>query len=139
MNFTPDGNGRAIAENIPVGHRSLVYEMAPSQRFTRAIEITGDVAQGQQAFDDYHLSPDALNTIDPKWFKIFRPIRILAEVDCVRSPSLTEILRVTNFEFKPVGFGMQYIEKKTCFDIFNAIKWDCVRDDADSAEGRMGQ
>jgi hypothetical protein len=38
MNFPNTAEGRRIAANIPIGHKSLVYLMHPVKRFWSAIE-----------------------------------------------------------------------------------------------------
>ena len=126
MNFSDEGKSPQIAANIPVGHRSFIYQTKPIMRFTHAFEYIGGVAQGQRAFLAHKVASEVLEGHDQKWFKVFLPIRYLARIDWKRLPTTDELCRLTGFDFKPVGYPMQYITAQEYDAIFNAIKWDRV-------------
>jgi len=124
INFSDEGKSPHIAANIPVRHRSFIYQTKPIQRFTHAFEYIGGVAQGQEAFLAHKVAPEVLAGIDPKWLKVFLPIRYLARIDWEKSPTTDELFQLTGFDFRPVGYPMQYITAQEYHAIFNAIKWD---------------
>jgi hypothetical protein len=125
MNFSTHGNSPNIAANIQSGDRAIVYETAPHQKFTHAIEYLGTVADGQRIARDQGLPCTG------EWDTVVLPIRFLARVDLIRAPTSADILRDTGFDFRPVGFPMHYITETDYHAIFNAIHWDCLLDDAD--------
>lgn len=116
MNFPDSLVGRRLAEGIPVGHRSLVYLMAPAKRFWTAIEyIKGDledgmraaVAQGAFAFMEVYNSHFA---------RIWRCVRILAQIDDPKDAPTPE------FGFRE-GEIMRYITEQEFNSYFNDIDW----------------
>jgi hypothetical protein len=137
MNFSDKGKSPTIAENIPVGHRSFIYQTKPLQRFTHAFEYIGGLAQGLQAFSAHRVAPESLTGIDPKWFKVLLPIRYLARIDpenWQESPTTDELFQLTRFVFRPVGFPMQYISAEEYNAIFSAIEWDWMAADVRDAD-----
>jgi hypothetical protein len=115
MNFSSEGNGPAIAANIPVGHRSLGYLYGIGyQKFVWAFEYTGTVEQGREAAIAQGIQPNV------NW-NIFRPIRFLAKVEPESAPTAEDIYQRTGFVFKPNRYTMRYISEKDYNAIFDAI------------------
>jgi hypothetical protein len=128
MNFPTSEKGRTIARNIPIGHRSLVYLMAPARRLWTAIEyIKWDshsadvleegsraaVAQGATAIRE---------VFNSHYAKIWRCIRVLAIIDDYMNGP------VQDFEFHEgdIMFDMpeqEYLER------FDAIPWSWRSDE----------
>lgn len=119
MNFSGEGNGPAIAGNIPIGHRSLVYVIR-YQKFIWAIEYIGGIEQGQQAAVAHGIQPNDIT----KKYSIFLPIRFLARVDLESAPTAAGIFNRTGIQFKANAFTIKYISAGEYQTIFDAINWD---------------
>jgi hypothetical protein len=122
MNFGP--NHAAVAANIPVGNRSLVY-VTGVQKFVWAIEYTGTVDDGKRVAMVHRV-------YDPgngKFWRIFRPIRHLARADLVTAPTLAEIERRTGVRFTPNSFTMKYISAEDYRKIYEAVPWQWTAGD----------
>src|SRR5438552_3067028 len=84
MNFPDSPEGRRIAESIPIGHRSLVYLMAPVKRFWSAIEyikydfnIEDVLEEGRQAAVDQK-AVAMMEVLNSRFARIWRCVRIVA-------------------------------------------------------------
>lgn len=120
MNFPDDDRGLAIANNIPVGHRALVYVTQPVGGFLWEIEFIGTIADGVRAARAHGLRGDEYG----RWNRM-RPIRICARIaDPARAVSPALLHAATGYEFRPNSFTHTYISR----DVFNrmhvAIPWD---------------
>jgi hypothetical protein len=118
MNFSREGIGPAIADNIPVHGRSLVY-VTKLHKFIWAIEYTGNITDGQQAAQAYPVEPCH---VTGKW-SIFRPIRFLAHVPLEAAPTAQEVEGRSKFHFKPYGGTLKYIKESEYQAIYDAIDW----------------
>lgn len=120
MNFADGDRGLAIAANIPVGHRALVYVTAPVSGFIWAIEFTGTLAEGAAAARAHGLKGDEYG----HWNRM-RPIRIIARInDPGQAVSPTEILAKTGFDFRPNSFTHTYISRADYERAYRAIGWN---------------
>ena len=120
MNFADGDRGLAIAGNIPVGHRALVYVTAPISGFVWAIEFTGTLAEAAAAARAHGLRGDEYG----HWNQM-RLIRIIARInDPEKAVSPTEILTQTGFDFRPNSFTHTYISRADYDWMHAAIPWD---------------
>jgi hypothetical protein len=119
MNFSREGRGPRIAENIPNGHRALVY-LTEFQRFIWAIEFIGSVAEGETAAKAHGIAPGS----HEQW-TLYRPIRFLARIrDEDRAPTPDDIFRLTGIVFRANSFTHKYLSASDFHQIYDAIEWD---------------
>lgn len=121
MVFSSEGKSPAVAANIPVGHRAIVY-VTGHQKFIWAIEYCGSVKEGRQAAVAHGIQPEQIET---KW-NIFLPIRILKRADLDTAPTAEVVRQRTGLEFTPNHFPMKYISEQEYQTIFRAIWPDPV-------------
>jgi hypothetical protein len=123
MNFSNRGNTPAVAANIPLHHKALVYVTSPMKKFIWAIEYLGTVAAGQQVAAAH---PNLMPASSPVWSENLIPIRFLATVDPANAPDAQAILQEAGVEFTPPQAPMQYISAENYQSIFDVIEWDWV-------------
>jgi hypothetical protein len=122
MNFPDSAEGRRIAADIPIGHRSLVYLMHPIRRFWTAIEyikwdgaIEDVLEEGERAAVAQN-AVTLMRVVNPRFSRIWRCIRILALIDDpLYAPT-------PDFGFHE-GEIMRDIGQQEYHDMFNAIPW----------------
>src|SRR5688572_24915018 len=124
MNFSNEGRGPAVARNIPLGHRALVY-VIHRQKFVWAIEFTGSVEQGMKAADELAIRP---HFITNRW-SLFRPIRFVAKVALATAPTAAEIAERTGIRFIANSFTHTYISAEKYRAIYDAVPWDVESDE----------
>lgn len=129
MNFADSGNGPAIAANIPIGHRSLVYCTKPIGGFLWAIEYTGSLADGRSAAKSHGLKGNEYGT-----WNVMRPIRIIARIhDPARAVTPAVLFERSGGQgkgivFKPNSFTHAYITQEQYKRMFAVIGWDWSAD-----------
>jgi hypothetical protein len=119
MNFSGDGKSCAIAANIPVGHRALVY-VTELHKFIWAIEYVGTLEDGKRAAGAHKIPPD---TFTNKW-NIYLPVRIVARVGLEAAPTADELCGRTGVSFAPNQFTMKYVTAAEYRTLFEAIPWE---------------
>jgi hypothetical protein len=130
MNFSNKPHTRAIAANIPRGHRAIVYVTKPIQKFVWAIEYTGGVLEESAVASSVSIPSD----VPDEWRHVFLPIRFLATIiDVADAPDAQDILRRAGVDFTPDAFPMKYISAAEYQRLFEAIDWQLV---APSAKGQ---
>jgi hypothetical protein len=133
MNFSGEPRGKAIATNLPIGHRSLVYVIG-DQKFVWAIEYTGTLEEGARAAAAHKITP---NFITEKW-NIYRPIHFLAKVDLAHAPTADEIFTKTGIRFAANAYTLKYISAGDYQKIYDAIDWQATAAQMiDQAEDRV--
>jgi hypothetical protein len=123
MNFPDSAEGKRCASIAPVGHKSLVYLMAPVKRFWGAVEYIkwnpaiGDVLEeGRQAATSQNALA-IMAVLNPHFAKVWRCIRVVAMIkDPMQAPT-------PDFGFKE-GDVMFDIEQQEYLEMFNAIPWN---------------
>lgn len=119
INFSREGRGPAVAANIPIGHRALVY-LTGQKRFIWAIEFLGSVTDGDKAAR-FHSIPAGLH--DP--WTLYRPIRIIARMhDPAAAPTPADLFRRTGIRFRANSFTHKYITACEYQRLYAAIPWD---------------
>jgi len=90
MNFPDSPDGHYFAANIPIGHKSLVYLMAPMMRIWAAVEYVkcGDTSlslleQGRQAAEAQPNIIAQMRALAPQYASLWRCIRFLASISTV--------------------------------------------------------
>jgi hypothetical protein len=127
MNFPDSREGREIATVLPVGHRALVYLMAPKKCFGAAIEFiqlnqtTGDLLDdGMQAAR----AQDAIRlheAVYPHWAKWWRCTRVIAWKE--NPTNVPGNAPTPDFHFQK-GDDMFDISERCYSILFNAICWN---------------
>ena len=119
MNFSAERNGPTIAENIPQGHRALVY-VTRMGRFVQAIEFVGTTADGRRIAALHGIKPG-----DHGQWSIYRPIRFIARIEDIdRAPTAHDIERRTGVVFRANSFTHKYLSAADYQKIYDAIEWD---------------
>jgi hypothetical protein len=123
MNFPDSAEGRRIAAGVPIGHKSLVYLMAPVKRFYTAIEYikwdssVGNVLKEGTKAANHHGAVELMEVCYPHFAKIWRCIRMLAWINDPKNAPTPD------FDFHQ-GDIMFDIEEAEYLELFNAIPWD---------------
>jgi hypothetical protein len=122
MNFPDSREGQRVAASIPIGHRSLVYLMAPTKRIWAAIEyircdteMTDMVRAGRHAAETQN-AVALMQVLAPHYANIWRCIRFLAEIDRPEDgPAI-------DYDFHQ-GEVNREISQQEYNDLFNSIPW----------------
>jgi hypothetical protein len=122
MNFPSSREGRRIAAEVPIGHRSLVYLMSPVKRFWTAIEyikwdpsIKDLLKEGARAAENQN-AVALVEALNAKFARLWRCIRVLALIDDpTKAPT-------PDFGFQE-GDIMFDVTQQDYSDMFNAIPW----------------
>ena len=121
MNFPDSAEGRRIAANIPIGHKTIVYLMHPTMRFWSVIEFINsesskDVLQAGMEAAVAQNAVAVMNVVNPKFAKVWRCVRVLAMIDNpMNAPT-------PDFAFQQ-GEILRFIDEREFADYFNAIPW----------------
>jgi hypothetical protein len=122
MNFPDSAKGRTIAASVPIGHRSLVYLMAPIKRIWAAVEYIkwdSSIADVLQEGMKAALAQDAvkmMNAVNTHFAKVWRCVRVLAVVDNYKNGPAQDF----DFQQGDVMFDMTQEEY---LEVFNAMPW----------------
>lgn len=124
MNFPDSPAGRKIASSVPIGHKSLVYLMAPRKRFASAIEYVKwdhgieDVLREGTKVAMHHNAIEMLKACNyPRFAKIWRCVRVIAWIEIPENGPATDF----NFHQGDIMFDMDEAEY---FEMFDAVPWD---------------
>ena len=138
MNFPDSPEGRRIAADIPIGHKSLVYLMAPVKRFCSAIEYIkwdaniGDVLEDGARAADAQGAIAMIKVVNSRFAKNWRCVRVVAWID---NPIMAP---TPDFGFKE-GDIMREITQREYIEMFNGIPWtwtDACDESSSSGRGR---
>jgi len=90
MNFPDNDKGRRLAALVPIGHKSLVYLMAPAKRIWAAIEyikwdskIADPLKEGMEAARAQG-ADTMMEAINSHYARVWRCVRVLRS--CSKSP-----------------------------------------------------
>jgi hypothetical protein len=123
MNFPDSPEGRRVAAEVPIGHRSLVYLMHPVKRFKAAIEyvkwdsnIDDVLEEGSRAAATQN-AVAMLEVFNSRFARIWRCVRVVALIDDpMQGPA-------TDFGFQE-GDIMLGISQQEYLEWFNALPWN---------------
>ncbi len=127
MNFKNAPRNVAAANNIPVGHRALVFTKG---HIVWAIEFTGPVDDGSLL---------AAHGVEPNWpsaeWTVHRPIRFLARMNVdastyQRGMQRREIEARTGVSKRSYGAGHFYISADEFHRMYSVVPWDWTAEDA---------
>jgi hypothetical protein len=127
MNFPNSAEGRRLAANIPIGHKSLVYLMHPVKRFWTAIEYIRSDAGIVDLLKDGERAAIAQNAValmqahSAHYSRFWRCIRVLAWIDDPEKAPTPE------FGFKE-GDVMREISQTEYEEMYNAVPWTWTAD-----------
>lgn len=122
MNFPDSLQGRRVAASVPVGHRSLVYLMAPIKRFWTAIEYIKCDPDAHNLLEEGRraaICQDAvaiMQVVYPHYAKLWRCVRILALIDDPTKAPTPE------FNFNQ-GDVQREISEQEYHEMFDAVPW----------------
>jgi hypothetical protein len=122
MNFPDSVEGKRCASVVLIGHRSLVYLMAPIKRFWGAVEyikwnpeIDDVLEEGRRAAANQNVAA-IMEVLNPRFSRVWRCIRVVAMInDPTQAPT-------PDFPFKK-GDVMFDIEQREYLEMFNAVPW----------------
>ena len=122
MNFPDSVEGKRCASVTPIGHRSLVYLMAPVKAFWGVVEyikwnpaIDDVLEEGRRAAAPQNAIA-IMEVLNPHFAKYWRCTRVVAMIkDQTQAPT-------PDFGFKQ-GDVMFDIEQQEYLEMFNAIPW----------------
>jgi hypothetical protein len=127
MTFPSSPEGRRLAANIPIGHKSLVYLMHPIKRFWTAIEYIRSDSKILDLLKDGEQAAIAQNALalmqvqNAHYARLWRCIRVLAWID--------DPMKAPMFEF---GFNegdvMREISQQEYEEMYNAVPWTWTAD-----------
>jgi hypothetical protein len=127
MNFPDSAEGRRLAVNIPVGHRSLVYLMHPVKRFWTAIEYIKSDSKSSDLLKDGEKAAINQKAValmlaqNAHYSRFWRCIRVLAWIDDPMNAPTPE------FGFKE-GEVMREISQQEYEEMYNAVPWTWTAD-----------
>jgi len=122
MNFPDSAEGKRCASIVPIGHKSLVYLMAPIKRFWGVVEyikwnhaIDNVLEEGRRAAVDQNARA-IMEVLYPHFARVWRCVRIVATIkDPMQAPT-------PDFGFKE-GDVMFDIEPQEYLEMFNEVPW----------------
>lgn len=122
MCFPDSEMGRHVASVIPIGHRSLVYLMAPVKRIWAAVEYIKTDPIRESVLDEgrraaiKHGAIKILKVVAPHYASYFRCVRFVAEIEDPANVPTPDF----GFSQGDVGFD---IDEADYLELYNAKPW----------------